>query len=99
MRLLMCAVLTATLFSASCIAVGATAKRADDKGKTARIAAFTKRITKTVSEVSADVLPIAGAVGKEVLHEAKSDLPRVTEELGSQVTHLTSPRKSRQSRP
>ena len=99
MRLLMCALLTATLFSSSCMAVGATAKRSDDNGKTARIGAFTKRITRTVSEVSADVLPIVGAVGKELLHEAKSDLPRVTEELGSQVAHLSSLRKSRQSSP
>jgi hypothetical protein len=31
-----------------------------------------------------------GAVGKEVILEAKWDVPKVAQELGSQVTHLTS---------
>lgn len=100
MRLLLCAVLTATLFPSSCMALGSTAKRSDDDANpVGRIEALTKNITRTMSEVSADVLPILGAMGQEVLLEAKSDAPKVAEELRSQATHLSSLRKSRQSTP
>ena len=75
-------------------------KRSDQKNSgMGRFVSLTKRVTKTVSEVSADMLPIVGAVGKEILIEAKSDVPKVVEELGSQTTHPSSLRKSRQSSP
>jgi hypothetical protein len=79
------------------MAVGVTAKRSDDNGKAAGIEAFSKRITGTVSDVSADVLPIVGAVGKEVFLEAKSDVPKVAEEISTQVTHFSSLRESHQN--
>jgi hypothetical protein len=42
-------------------------------------------------------LPIVGAVGKEVFREAKADVPRVAQEFGNQVSHLSSIRKPGQS--
>lgn len=82
------------------MALGSTAKRSDDDANpVGRIEALTKNITRTMSEVSADVLPILGAMGQEVLLEAKSDAPKVAEELRSQATHLSLLRKSRQSTP
>jgi hypothetical protein len=80
--------------------LGSEAKRSDQKSsRVGRLQAFTKQITKSISEVSADVLPIVGAVGKEVFLEAKSDAPKAAQELGSQVSHLSPLRNSRQSSP
>ena len=49
--------------------------------------------------VNDNMLPILGAVGKEVLFEAQSDVPKITQEMGSQVTHLSTLRKTCQHRP
>ncbi len=101
MRLLLCAGLSAVLFSSSsCIAVNNQVKRPDQNSNAVRrIKSFTKSMTKTATEVSSDVLPILTAVGNELLVEAKSELPKVAGELQSQMTHLSSFRKSRPSSP
>jgi archaellum component FlaC len=82
------------------MASGNKGKRFNDNSESVgRIEALTKHITKTMAEVSADMLPVLGAVGKEVLFEAQSDVPKITQEMGSQVTHLSTLRKSRQHSP
>jgi hypothetical protein len=68
-----------------------------NRSLTLRIAGFTKQVTTTVSDVSCDVLPIFTAATKELLAEAKSDLPKVAAELQSQMTHLSPLKKSGQS--
>ena len=100
MRILAYAAAGVMVCSSSCTSLDYEGKRSDQKSSpVGRLQAFTKQITTTVSEVSADVLPIVGAVGKEVFREAKSDVPKVAQELGSQATHLSSLRKPRQSNP
>jgi hypothetical protein len=87
------------VFSSSCIALDKDAVRSHHKSKRIeKVKAFANRITATVTEVSADVLPILGAVGKEAWREAQSDAPKIAEELGHQAPHLlsirTTPRSS-----
>lgn len=59
-----------------------------------RVERFTKSLTKTVSDVTSDVLPILTATTNEIVHEVKSDLPKVADELGSQMRRITSVRSS-----
>lgn len=100
MRVLLVPALMALLFCSACVSMDNGTKRSDQKSSgIGRFVSFTKRVTKTVSEISADMLPIVGAVGKEAFLEAKSDVPKVAEEIGSQVTHFSSLRKPRQSSP
>jgi hypothetical protein len=97
MRLLLCWVVAAALLTSSCMTSANKSKRADDNSNTVmRIETLTKHVTKTMADVSADMLPILGVDGEEVLLEAKSDVPKVAQEIGSQVTHFSPLRRSRQ---
>jgi hypothetical protein len=98
MRLLLSACVGAMIFSSSCIALDNDAARPHHKSKRVeKVKAFADRITATMAEVSADVLPILGAVGKETWREAQSDAPKIAEELGQQTPRLLSIRKTPQS--
>jgi hypothetical protein len=84
----------------SCVSLSHETKASDQKSsRVGRVQAFAKHVTNTVSEVSTDVLPIVGAVGREVILESKSDVPNVAQELGHQVSHLSLIRKPRQPSP
>lgn len=98
MRLLLSACVGAMVFSSSCIALDNGAVRPHHKSKrVGQVKALANRITVTMTEVSADVLPLLGAVGKEAWREAQSDAPKIAEELGHQTPRLLSLRKSPQS--
>jgi hypothetical protein len=59
-----------------------------------RIERVSRFLTKTVINVTDDMLPFVAATTGEVIDELKSDLPKVTDEVSSQMRHITSVRRS-----
>ena len=101
MRSFICAGLgTFVCCSASCVAFDNNATSPDQTNdRVGRTAALIEHMNTTMTELAADVTPIAAALRGEILREAKSDMPSIAEELQSQVTNLSPLRKSRQPSP
>lgn len=90
--------LVAIVFSSACTSLGKGVQQSKQKTTVGqRVERFAKSLTQTVTDVASDVLPILGATTKEVVDEIKSDLPKVAEELGSQMSHSLPTRGSRES--
>lgn len=87
----------AILFSPACTSLGKGVQQPRQKTTVGqRVERFAKSLTQTVTDVTSDVLPILTATTNEVVDEIKSDLPKVTEELSSQMSHIISSRGSRE---
>lgn len=101
MRLLCCAGVGALLCcSASCVGLDNKAAPSDhNSGRVKRLETLIEHLNKTMTEVAADMTPVAAALRSEVLHETKPDMSSVAEEVQTQMTHPSLRRKSRQSNP
>jgi hypothetical protein len=101
MNLRMCVGLVgifAISFSPACTSLGKGVQQPRQKTTVGqRVERFAKSLTQTVTDVTSDVLPILMATTNEVVHEVKSDLPKVIEELSSQMSPTNSIRGSRES--
>ena len=84
----------ALLFSSACTSLDNSTRQSSQK-RTAgqRAERFAKSVTHTVTDAASDVLPIFSAAFNEIVREAKSDLPKVTEEVSTQVNRVVSPAK------
>jgi NADH:ubiquinone oxidoreductase subunit 6 (subunit J) len=90
--------LVAILFSSACTSLDKGVQQSKQKTTVGqRVERFAKSLTQTVTDVAGDVLPILGATTKEVVDEIKSDLPKMAEELNSQMSHIVSTRGSRET--
>jgi hypothetical protein len=90
--------LVAIVFSSACTSLDKGVQQSKQKTTVGqRVERFAKSLTGTVTDLASDVLPILGATTKEVGDEIKSDLPKVAEELGSQMSHIFPTRGSRES--
>jgi hypothetical protein len=84
------------LFSSACASLDNGAQQPRQRSTAGqRVERFAKSMTKTVADLTSDVLPILTAATHEAVDEIKSDLPKVTEELNGQMSHIISSRGSR----
>ena len=82
----------ALLFSSACTSLDNSMRQSSQK-RTAgqRAERFAKSLTNTMTNAASDVLPIFSATLNELVREAKSDLPKITEELRTQLNRSASP--------
>lgn len=100
MNLGVCVGIAAILFASACTSLDKGVQQSKQKTTVGqRVERFAKSLTRTVTDVTSDVLPILTATTNEIVHEVKSDLPKVAEELGSQMRRITSVRSSGEAGP
>ncbi len=79
------------LFSSACTSLDNSARQSNRKPTAGeRAERFAKSLTNTMTDAASDVLPIFSATLNELAHEAKSDLPKFTEELRAQLNRTAS---------
>lgn len=84
----------ALLFSSACTTVDNSARQSSQKRTFGqRAERLAKSVTNTMTDATSDVLPILSVTLNEIVREAKSDLPKITEELRTQLNRTSSPTK------
>jgi hypothetical protein len=79
------------LFSSACTSLDNGLQQSREKRTVGqRVERFAKSMTHTLTNAASDVLPIFSATTNEIVHELKSDLPKVTEELSTQLSRTAS---------
>ena len=84
----------ALLFSFACTTLENSTRQSGQKRTIGqRAERFVKSVTHTMTEAASDVLPIFSATLNETVQEMKSDLPKVTEELGRELSRTAPMRR------
>jgi signal transduction histidine kinase len=89
----LCAVVTIMIVTSSCMALNKDTQQRERRTALARIESLSGHISRAVTDVAGDIAPVLTEVGTEVFREVNSDMPAVTAELQSQMSHLSSVRK------
>jgi hypothetical protein len=93
----MYATLSVILFCSGCMVSGRQLDRRESStGPIDRLRSVGTRVSATLTKVSQDTLPIFKAMNRELSREIRSDLPKITKELGDQMRHLVPQRQTRQ---
>ena len=70
--------IAAILFASACTSLDNGVQQSKQKTTVGqRVERFAKSLTQTATDVTSDVLPILTATTNEIVHEVKSDLPKV----------------------
>ena len=83
--------IVAILFSSACSSLGNDLHQSKQKRTVGqRVERFATSLTRTMTDVASDVLPIVSATTNEMVREVKSDLPKITEEVSRQLRQTSS---------
>jgi hypothetical protein len=93
-----CAGLVVLFIACSCTTIGPRGA-SQRPSLSERIERASRFVTRTVLDVSNDVLPLVKAATEEISRDVKDDVPKLVEEVRNQATHITSIRSSREPKP